>query len=453
MASTRDGLAMGRLAAIVRSSDDAIIGTDLNGTITDWNRAAERMFGYAADEAIGRHISLIAPPGREREMREILARIRSGESVEHFETERRDNSGSILKISLSVSPIRDAAGNIVGASKIARDIGEQKRLRTETALLAAIVSASDDAIISKNLQGIITSWNDAAESLFGYTADEITGRHISTIAAPGRAEEMSEIIRKIARGERVAHFETQRRRKDGTILDVSLTVSPIYDELGNVIGASKIARDIGERRRAEERLKLLTRELDHRAKNVLAVAQAMLRLTRAETVPEYVTAVEGRIKALAHAHSHVAENRWDGAEVSALVTADMRIFAAAGRIAATGESLWVSPAAAQVIAMVLHELSTNAARHGALSSDAGAVEVEWKRTADGDLHFSWRERGGPPASPPTRRGFGTQLIERGIPDQLGGRAELAWLPSGLRCDFVVPATHVVEPGQRRESRH
>lgn len=444
----QDDLANARLAAIVGSSDDAIIAKDLNGTITAWNRAAERLFGYAAEEAIGRHITLIAPPGREAEMREIIAKIAHGEKVEHFETQRRGKDGAIVDISVTVSPIHDATGRVVGASKIARDISEQKSLRGEKALLAAIVSTSDDAIISKDLNGIVTSWNGAAEELYGYTAEEAIGRHISMIAPPGRAEEMAEILAKIANGERVDHYETQRRRKDGSIVEISLTVSPIYDAAGRVIGASKIARDIGERRHAEERLRLLMRELDHRAKNVLAVAQAMLRLTRAETVQDYVNAVEGRIRALARVHSRVAESRWDGAELRSLAAADIDVFSeAGGRMTAEGDPVWVTPAAAQVLAIVLHELSTNAAKHGALSTDNGSVTIRWHRDEAGDLRLFWVEDDGPAVAEPSRRGFGTQIIERGIPDQLGGSAEATWSPSGLRCAFVVPAAHVVDPAR------
>jgi PAS domain S-box-containing protein len=448
----QDDLATARLAAIVDSSDDAIIGKTLDGTITAWNAAAERLFGYTAEEVVGANIALLEPPGRQGETRELLARISRGERVERLETQRCRRDGSLLEISLTVSPILDNSGRIVGASKIARDVSEQKRLSAQRGLLAAIVSSSDDAIVSKNLDGIITSWNAAAERLLGYSAEEIIGRHISTIAPPGRAGEMTDIIEKIRRGERVEHFETQRQRKDGSLVDISLTVSPIYDDSGRVIGASKIARDISERRRADERLRLLMRELDHRAKNVLAVAQAMLRLTSADSVPDYVNAVEGRIRALARVHSRVAESSWSGADIRALVAADIEVFSdAGGRMRAEGDSVWVSPAAAQVIAIVLHELSTNAAKYGALSNPEGSVAIEWHRDSGGDLRLSWSEERGPVVAEPRRRGFGTQIIERGIPDQLGGRADVTWAPTGFRCSFVVPAAHVVDGARRAAS--
>jgi PAS domain S-box-containing protein len=244
-----------RLAAIVESSDDAIISKDLNGMILSWNGGAERIFGYQAEEVVGKHISVIAPEDRLDEIAAILGRISRGERVDHFQTRRKTKDGRTLDISLTVSPIRDAEGTIIGASKVARDITGQQRLSELQELLAAIVESSDDAIISKDLEGNIRSWNRGAEQLFGYTAAEILGKHISTLAAPERIDEIPDILDRIKRGERVDHFETKRRTKGGRILTVSLTVSPIRDSSGVVIGASKVARDITEREVQERALR------------------------------------------------------------------------------------------------------------------------------------------------------------------------------------------------------
>jgi PAS domain S-box-containing protein len=244
-----------RLAAIVESSDDAIISKDLNGMILSWNGGAERIFGYQAEEVVGKHISVIAPEDRLDEISAILGRISRGERVDHFRTRRKTKDGRTLDISLTVSPIRDADGTIIGASKVARDISGQQRLSELQELLAAIVESSDDAIISKDLEGNIRSWNRGAERLFGYTAAEILGKHISTLAAPERINEIPDILDRIKRGERVDHYETKRITKGGRILTVSLTVSPIRDSSGVVIGASKIARDITEREDQERALR------------------------------------------------------------------------------------------------------------------------------------------------------------------------------------------------------
>ena len=243
--------AAARLAAIVESSDDAIVSKTLDGTITSWNRAAERLFGYTAAEAIGQPIFLIIPPDRRAEEETVLARLRAGEVVDHFETVRRRKDGSLVTISMTVSPVKDARGRVIGAAKIARDVGERRRLDEALALLAAIVDSSDDAIISKTLDGTIMSWNPAAERLFGYTAAEAVGQPIFLIVPQDRHGEEEGVLARIRAGQFVDHFETVRRRKDGSLLDVSLTVSPVKDSHGRIIGASKIARDISQRKRVE----------------------------------------------------------------------------------------------------------------------------------------------------------------------------------------------------------
>ncbi len=244
-----------RLAAIVESSDDAIVSKDLNGIIRSWNRGAERIFGYTPDEAIGKPVTMLAVPERENEIPNIIDRIRLGERVDHYITKRRTKDGRILTVSLTVSPVRNASGAIVGASKVARDITDQKRVTELQERLAAIVESSEDAIVSKDLNGIIQSWNRGAERIFGYTSDEVIGKPVSILAAPERQDEFPKIIDRIRRGERVEHYETKRQTKDGRVLNVSLTVSPIRDASGTIIGASKVARDITDRVRAEEALR------------------------------------------------------------------------------------------------------------------------------------------------------------------------------------------------------
>ncbi len=240
-----------RLASIIDNSDDAIAAKDLNGIVTAWNRAAEAMFGYTAEEMIGQSIRKIIPPDRQSEEDDVLARIRRGDKVDHFETVRQRKDGTLVPISLTVSPIADDRGTIVGASKIARDIRDRKRL-------AAIVDSSDDAIVGKTLDGIVTSWNRAAETMFGYTAEEMIGQSIRKIIPDDRQSEEDDVLARIRRGLRVEHFDTIRQRKDGTMVPISLSVSPIHDERGFVVGASKIARDISDRKAAEaERARLL----------------------------------------------------------------------------------------------------------------------------------------------------------------------------------------------------
>jgi len=248
-------------AAIVDSSDDAIVSKTLDGIITSWNRAAERIFGWTAAEAVGRPISIVIPPEGLSEEEDVLARLRQGEKLEHFETVRMRKDGSRFEVSLTVSPIRNVRGEIIGASKIARDITERRRADEARARLAAIVDSSDDAIVSKTLDGVVTSWNRAAEAMFGWKAAEAVGQRITLIIPRERWPEEDDVLARIVKGETLDHFDTVRVRKGGERIDVSLTVSPLRDSRGRVIGASKIARDVSERKRADaERGALLRSE-------------------------------------------------------------------------------------------------------------------------------------------------------------------------------------------------
>jgi PAS domain S-box-containing protein len=251
MSTSRDERAQRHRAKIIDSSDDAIVSKDLNGIIESWNAAAERMFGYTASEAVGQSIRMIIPDDRQQEEDFVLGRIRAGEAVRHYETIRKRKDGSLIPISLTVSPIYDDSGTVIGASKIARDITERRRADLLARRLAAVVESSDDAIVSKNLDGVIMSWNRAAERMFGYSAAEAVGQSIRMIIPADLQAEEEMVLGRIRAGQSVEHFETRRRRKDGSELLVSLTVSPISDEKGIVIGASKIARDVTERARLQ----------------------------------------------------------------------------------------------------------------------------------------------------------------------------------------------------------
>ncbi|HET7364397.1 MAG TPA: PAS domain S-box protein [Burkholderiales bacterium] len=272
--------AQARLAAIVASSADAIYSTSLGGTIQTWNRGAEHLFGYSTAEVLGRPVSILIPEDRRAEETELMARIARGEVVVNFETVRVAKDGHRIDISLTASPIRNAKGRVVGASRIPRNITERKRSEEARARLASIVASSDDAIVSKSLDGVIRTWNRGAERMFGYTAEEAVGRHITLIIPQERRSEEDMVLAKVRRGEVVDHFETVRRAKDGRLLDISLTVSPIRDAHGQVIGASKIARDVTERKRMDAELRSLVaqlREADTRKDEFIAMLAHELR--------------------------------------------------------------------------------------------------------------------------------------------------------------------------------
>jgi PAS domain S-box-containing protein len=256
-----------RLAAIVDSSDDAIVSKNLDGVITSWNAAAERLFGYTAAEAIGRPVTMLIPEAQHDEEPTILERIRSGGRVDHYETTRQRKDGTLIRVSLTVSPVRDANGRVVGASKIARDITERQRSEETRARLAAIVESSDDAIISHDFKGFVTSWNRGAERLFGYSEEEMIRHPLHVLIPAHRREDELALLQRILAGERVEQRETLRQRKDGSSIEVSVTMSPLRDPHGRVIGVSTIARDITARKAAE-------RELELAHQRVLAASRA-----------------------------------------------------------------------------------------------------------------------------------------------------------------------------------
>lgn len=314
-----------------------------------------------------------------------------------------------------------------------------------TALLASIVESSDDAIVSKDLNGIVTSWNAAAERLFGYSAEEMVGRPIAVLAPPERAGEMPVILNRLRAGERIEHYETQRRRKDGSLVEISLTVSPIRDAAGRVIGASKIARNITEQVELRRRLELLHREVDHRAKNVLQIVQALLHLTRAPTKEQYVAALEGRIRTLAFAHTQIAENQWRGADIDKLLTEALAPFrTSAEQIALSGPTLFLQADAGQAVAITINELATNASKYGALSLPRGSIRVHWE-VLDDQVRLDWLESGGPPVSAPSSHGYGMRVIESMLPMQAQGTVELEWRPEGLACSMRIPMAQCSAP--------
>jgi PAS domain S-box-containing protein len=309
-----------------------------------------------------------------------------------------------------------------------------------TQRIAAIVESSDDAVVSKDLNGTIATWNAGAERIFGYVADEVVGKPITILIPPDRRQEEVEIIEHIRHGRRVEHFETVRVRKDGSRVDISLTVSPVRNSAGKIIGASKIARDITERKQSEKHIASLAREAEHRAKNMLAIVQATVRLTEADTPRELKHAIEGRIQALANVHALFVQSRWTGAELHSLVTQELSPYHRDGetRVRIEGPGLLLEPNTAQTMAVTLHELATNAAKYGALSVPKGKIQVEWSRVADGRIVLRWTETGGPAVKPPTRKGFGTRVIESMIQQEMG-EFRLDWRVEGLACEICMPA--------------
>jgi PAS domain S-box-containing protein len=355
--------------------------------------------------------------------------------------------GSERIVDFAMHPIRDQSGAVMFLHPTGIDITERKKaeaalLDSEQRLrwLASIVESSDDAIVSKNLDGIITSWNAGAERVFGYTAEEAIGQPITIVIPKERQDEERAILTRIRRGERIDHFETVRQRKHGSLIIVSLTVSPVKNAEGKIVGASKNARDITEQRRSQEQIATLAREAEHRSKNLLATVQATVNLSQSDTPEGLKRAIEGRILALANVHSLFVETRWIGAELSAIARQELTPYYEKDetRVRIDGPQVLLEPNTAQAIAVSLHELATNAAKYGSLSVPNGQISLTWLHEADGRLILRWREIGGPAVQMPTHRGFGREVIERMI-GQLKGQARFDWRTEGLVCEIAFHA--------------
>jgi PAS domain S-box-containing protein len=350
--------------------------------------------------------------------------------------------GKVSQSSIRISgdERRSVPPNFLGANQIglAQALANAQAANLQN-LAASIVESSDDAILCKDLDGFIMSWNRGAEQLFGYTADEVIGKPVTILIPAERQDEEPEILARIRRDERIGNYETVRCRKDGSFVAISLTVSPIYGSNGEIIGASKIARDITDRKRAEEKLSLLAREAEHRARNVLATVQAVVHLSQADTPADLKAAIKGRIQALANVHTLFVESHWKGAELHTLITQELAPYSQDGqtRLHIEGENLLLDPDAAQAIAMSLHELATNAAKYGSLSVPDGKVHTEAARSADGELFLRWTETGGPPVKQPERRGVGSRVTDAMLRGQ-SGKIRFDWRAEGLVCEITIP---------------
>jgi PAS domain S-box-containing protein len=423
---------------------------DLQGYLREANNLSLELCGYTREQVLGRPF-WETPWWRGSE--EIKARIRFATAQAAAGSAFREElhywlaDGRERIVDFAMHPIRDASGAVMFLHPTGLDITERKA--AEAALrdsdqrwrwIASIVESNEDAIVSKNLDGIISSWNAGAERLFEYKADEAVGQPITLIIPHDRLDEERGILARIRRGERIDHLETVRRRKHGGLVNVALTVSPVKDAEGTIVGASKIARDISEQKRNQEHVRVPAREAEHRSKNLLANVAAIVNLSRSDTPEGLKDAITGRIRALSNVHSLFVESRWSGAELSAIARQELAPYLGDedGRVRIAGREALLEPVAAQALAVVLHELATNATKYGALSDATGVIELTWSRDENGKLLLRWTETRGPRVQEPERQGFGSRLIERTI-GQLSGTTRFDWRPEGLVCEIALPA--------------
>jgi PAS domain S-box-containing protein len=440
----------------------AIYVTDALGRITYFNEAAATLWGHrptlGTSEWCGSW-KLFWPDGRALPHGEcpMAIAIKEKRTVRGMEAIAERPDGTRVPFEPYPTPLFDASGTLVGAVNMLVDVTDRKHAEHVKQRLSSIVQFSDDAIISKNLEGIIESWNAGAERIFGYTAAEAIGQSIEILIPPDRTNEETEIISRIRRGERIDHYETVRRRKDGSLIDISLTVSPIMNTDGRVIGASKIARDITERRRAQEQNELLFREMDHRIRNLFALAGGVVTLSArsADSPKELVSIIRDRLDALARAHALTLPKRLDQSvqterptTLQSLVRTILSPYeeanSTARRIVINGPDVSVSAALATSFALLLHEFATNAAKYGALSTATGHVDITCADTND-LVTLTWTERGGPQIGrEPTSQGFGSHLAQATVIGRLGGQLSRDWNRDGLTIRLSVARLRLAE---------
>jgi len=472
------------LAAIVESSDDAIVSKDLNGIIVSWNKGAERLFGYAAGEIIGKPVTTLMPPERRNEEPGILARIRSGERIEHYETVRQHKDGTLMDVSLTVSPVRDGNGRIVGASKIARDITEQRRaaaaLDKRASEQAALYQFTDRLFRAQSLDDIYDSALEAILQAVRCDRASILLFDSESVMRFVRWRHLSEDYRRAVEGHSPWTPDTSNPAPvwvddissadlDGSLKQTvaaegigALAFIPLMAQ-GRLVGkfmlyydqphsfadaeidlAVTIARQLGfsiERVRAEQRRDLLIAELNHRVKNTLATVVAISHQSflKGRSPEEAHHSFERRVRALAQTHGRLAEASWSGVSLEMLLADETAPYRDdRGNVRIAGQRIQLNPKSAVSLGLAFHELTTNAAKYGALSTKSGSLEVTWSVTTDRELRIRWRECGGPPVQGPQRRGFGRLLLERALRSDLDAEVQLDFAPAGLECIISFP---------------
>ena len=423
----------------------AVYITNASGLLTYYNEAAAALWGRHPQLGVSEWCGswkLYWPDGRPlpHDQSPMALALREKRPIRGTEAVAERPDGTMVPFIPYPTPFYDASGELIGAVNMLVDITDRKRAEQSAQRLAAVVEFSDDAILTKDLDGVITSWNRGAERLFGYKAGEMIGRPIIILIPHNRHDEEREILGRIRRGEHV-HYEAVRQRKDGSLLDISMTVSPLKDAAGKIVGASKIARDITERRRAQERQKLLINEIQHRIKNTLATVQAIATQTL-HNAPAERDAFVARLHALAGAHDLLRDDNWHEAALNDLVGEALNAFQDKHRerfFIDGPDGIFLDAQKSSLLVMALHELATNAVKYGALSNEIGKVRVVWEILAGGPakrFRLCWTESGGPPVNPPKQKGFGSLLIERALQNQLG-QARLDFDPQGLVCSIEI----------------
>ena len=452
---TADALARSeeQLRALLSQAHVGIVVANPDRTIRTVNTHFTAMTGYAEGDLRGRAIcDIMVSPDADPAAADPCPDP-SGQTADGREEQLRCKDGRLIWVARADGPIFDATGQIDQIGMIFSDVTARRAQEADMRRLAAIIASSDDAILGTDLDMRITSWNEGATRLYGYDVAEVIGQSVLMLVPPDRQWEEQRILARIRTGGRVQSHETIRRHRDGRMIDVSLTVSPIFDERGAVVGASKIARNISDRRVAEKMQRVLVDEMKHRVKNILATVHAIARQTFGHLRTPESDAFEARLFALSRAQDLITRETVDGVSLEHLIRDVLAPYPAA-RISLRGPAVALTGRAALSLTLGFHELATNAAKYGGLSTPQGRVAIAWEIDTATPPVFTlrWVESGGPPVTPPARRGFGTSLVRMVVPAELGGQAALDYAPTGLVWEVTAPVgawAHQPEPPAAR----
>jgi PAS domain S-box-containing protein len=443
-----------RLRSLVDGLPMLIWSANPEGQVTFTNRRYDQLFGQPATEMLGEGWKQVVLPEDLERFQEVRLKAFQNRQPFRAEVRVRDSAGQIHRLRCDEVPRGNAAGMLCGIVGCAVDITNLKEteeaLRKEREHLAAIIGQCAVGIGQGDREGKLVCANDAFCAILGRSREDVLGRRVQDFTHPEDVPATEAHYTRLFENAEPYVLEKRYLRPDGSTVWVRAHVSPVRDAAGQPCLAVSVIEDISERIAAEQRHALLVRELDHRAKNALAVVQAAVKLTRADDVCTFAKAVEGRVAALARAHTLLAAGHWLGADLPVLFKEELAAFlnnnpCEGPRVELDGAPVTLAPTAAQALSMLVHELATNATKHGALSVPNGHVSVSWRldRTA-GKLRMKWEESGGPPiADEPARRGFGTRVIETTVRNQLGGTLSRTWVATGLVCEIEVPLTRAV----------
>ncbi|MGB3718816.1 MAG: PAS domain S-box protein [Hyphomicrobiaceae bacterium] len=437
-----------RMTLILSATQMGMWEQDLSTDRVIWSEAMYQLYGRSPDEFTGdpeEVLSFVHPHDRQAFRQAYLDAVTG--QADTFEQEFRiiRPTGEIRWLYRRAFVRRDAEGRAISVLGVAIDITERKEAEIANAKFAAIVASSSEAILSVSPDGTISTWNRGAELMFGFTSEQAVGMPLKALFGDAGESGYETIKWAISAGETL-RTESICRRRDGHELEVAIVANPVRGSSEFIAGYSITIRDISARKEHDRHLANVLRELTHRSKNLLAIVQAMARQTalRSDNLADFQRRFCGRLQSLSRSHELLISNDWEGASLSDLIAVQRSVFGTSeGRIRATGPDVFLRPEAIFNIGLALHELVSNAERHGALSVDTGRVDLSWsiERGSDGSprLVIVWRERGGQSAGNLLHRGFGRDILEHVTPTALGADVELKAVPDGLLWTLEVPS--------------